>query len=30
VPKRIDVVDELPKGGSGKILKSELRRSRST
>ncbi|HVF32628.1 MAG TPA: long-chain-fatty-acid--CoA ligase [Acidimicrobiales bacterium] len=26
VPKRIDVVDELPKGGSGKILKSELRK----
>jgi acyl-CoA synthetase (AMP-forming)/AMP-acid ligase II len=26
VPKRIDVVDELPKGGSGKILKNELRR----
>ena len=27
VPKRIDVVDELPKGGSGKILKNELRRA---
>ncbi len=26
VPKRIEVVDELPKGGSGKILKNELRR----
>jgi fatty-acyl-CoA synthase len=26
VPKRIDVVDALPKGGSGKILKNELRR----
>jgi fatty-acyl-CoA synthase len=26
VPKRIDVVDELPRGGSGKILKTELRR----
>ena len=26
VPKRIDVVDELPKGGSGKILKNELRK----
>ncbi|HVM07391.1 MAG TPA: long-chain-fatty-acid--CoA ligase [Acidimicrobiales bacterium] len=25
VPKRIDVVDDLPKGGSGKILKNELR-----
>ena len=25
VPKRIDVVDQLPKGGSGKILKNELR-----
>ena len=27
VPKRIDVVDELPKGGSGKILKNVLRSS---
>jgi fatty-acyl-CoA synthase len=27
VPKRIDIVDELPKGGSGKILKNELRRT---
>jgi fatty-acyl-CoA synthase len=26
VPKRIDIVTELPKGGSGKILKTELRR----
>jgi fatty-acyl-CoA synthase len=26
VPRRIDVVAELPKGGSGKILKNELRR----
>ena len=26
VPKRIDIVAELPKGGSGKILKNELRR----
>ena len=26
VPKRIDIVDDLPKGGSGKILKTELRR----
>jgi fatty-acyl-CoA synthase len=26
VPTRIDVVDDLPKGGSGKILKNELRR----
>ncbi|HEX7166764.1 MAG TPA: long-chain-fatty-acid--CoA ligase [Acidimicrobiales bacterium] len=26
VPKRLDVVDDLPKGGSGKVLKSELRR----
>jgi fatty-acyl-CoA synthase len=26
VPRRIDVVGELPKGGSGKILKNELRR----
>jgi acyl-CoA synthetase (AMP-forming)/AMP-acid ligase II len=25
VPKRIDVVSELPKGGSGKILKNVLR-----
>jgi acyl-CoA synthetase (AMP-forming)/AMP-acid ligase II len=25
VPKRIDVVAELPKGGSGKVLKAELR-----
>jgi fatty-acyl-CoA synthase len=30
VPKRIDVVDELPKGGSGKILKNELRRMSTT
>jgi fatty-acyl-CoA synthase len=30
VPKRIDVVDELPKGGSGKILKNELRKGVST
>ena len=30
VPKRIDVVDELPKGGSGKILKNELRRMPAT
>ena len=30
VPKRIDVVDELPKGGSGKILKNELRRMSSS
>jgi fatty-acyl-CoA synthase len=29
VPKRIDVVGELPKGGSGKILKNELRRTMS-
>jgi fatty-acyl-CoA synthase len=27
VPARIDIVDELPKGGSGKILKNELRRT---
>jgi fatty-acyl-CoA synthase len=27
VPKRIEIVDELPKGGSGKILKNELRRA---
>ena len=26
VPKRIDIVADLPKGGSGKILKTELRR----
>lgn len=26
VPKRIDIVAELPRGGSGKILKTELRR----
>ncbi len=26
VPKVIEIVDELPKGGSGKILKNELRR----
>ncbi len=26
VPKRIDLVDDLPRGGSGKILKNELRR----
>lgn len=25
-PKRIDIVDELPKGGTGKILKNELRK----
>ena len=25
VPKRIDILSELPKGGSGKILKTELR-----
>ena len=25
VPKRIDILDDLPKGGSGKILKAELR-----
>jgi fatty-acyl-CoA synthase len=25
VPKRIDVVDELPKGGTGKIQKQQLR-----
>jgi len=25
VPKRVDIVDDLPKGGSGKILKTELR-----
>jgi fatty-acyl-CoA synthase len=25
-PKRIDLVDELPKGGSGKVLKPELRK----
>lgn len=24
-PKRVEIVDELPKGGTGKILKSELR-----
>ena len=29
VPKRIDIVDELPKGGSGKILKNVLRSSSS-
>ena len=27
VPKRIDIVDDLPKGGSGKILKNVLRSS---
>ncbi|MEA3078589.1 MAG: hypothetical protein QOF60_3497 [Actinomycetota bacterium] len=26
VPRRIDVVGDLPKGGSGKVLKNELRR----
>jgi fatty-acyl-CoA synthase len=25
VPRRVDVLDELPKGGSGKVLKNELR-----
>ena len=24
-PKRIEIVDELPKGGTGKVLKNELR-----